>query len=58
VFLSNRVVVLTPRPGTVREIVPIDSPRPRDPGGSGFRAIERHIHALIGEDETVEEGAR
>ena len=58
VFLSNRVVVLTPRPGTVREIVPIDSPRPRDPGGSGFRAIERHIHELIGEDETVEEGAR
>ncbi|HYB40978.1 MAG TPA: ABC transporter ATP-binding protein, partial [Candidatus Methylomirabilis sp.] len=29
VFLSDRVVVLTPRPGTVREIVPVMLPRPR-----------------------------
>ncbi len=29
VFLANAVVVLTPRPGTVREVVPIDLPRPR-----------------------------
>lgn len=29
VLLSDRVVVMTPRPGTVREIVDIDLPRPR-----------------------------
>ncbi|MDR7448962.1 MAG: ABC transporter ATP-binding protein [Armatimonadota bacterium] len=29
VFLSDRVVILTPRPGRVREIVRIDLPRPR-----------------------------
>ena len=58
VFLSDRVVVLTARPGTVREIVTIDSPRPRDPGATAFRDIERHIHELIGEDEAVEEGTR
>lgn len=29
VLLSDRVVVMTPRPGTVREIVEIDLPRPR-----------------------------
>jgi NitT/TauT family transport system ATP-binding protein len=57
VFLSTRVVVLTARPGTVREIVTVDAPRPRDPAGSAFRAIERHIHDLIGEDEVVVDGA-
>lgn len=29
VFLANRVVVLTPRPGRIREIVIVDLPRPR-----------------------------
>ncbi len=29
VFLSDRVVVLSPRPGRIKEIVPIDLPRPR-----------------------------
>jgi NitT/TauT family transport system ATP-binding protein len=28
-FLSNRVLVMTGRPSTVREIVTIDIPRPR-----------------------------
>ena len=29
VFLSDRVVVMTPSPGRIREIVRIDLPRPR-----------------------------
>lgn len=45
VFLANRVVVLTPRPGHVREIVGVELPRPRawqklieDPGFKGLAA--------------------
>jgi NitT/TauT family transport system ATP-binding protein len=30
VFLSTRVVVMTPRPGKIERIVPIDLPQPRD----------------------------
>ncbi|MGF7159619.1 NitT/TauT family transport system ATP-binding protein [Rhodoligotrophos appendicifer] len=30
VMLADRVVVMTPRPGRIQEIVPVDIPRPRD----------------------------
>jgi NitT/TauT family transport system ATP-binding protein len=49
IFLSDRVVVLTARPGTVRDIVTIDSSRPRDPAGTDFKNIEAHIRDLIGD---------
>jgi ABC-type nitrate/sulfonate/bicarbonate transport system ATPase subunit len=29
IFLSDEVVVLSPRPGRIREIIPVDLPRPR-----------------------------
>src|SRR5262249_50301571 len=32
VFLSDRIVVITPRPGTIAEIIDIDLPRPRPLG--------------------------
>lgn len=43
VFLSDRVVVLTPRPGTIRDVVSIDLPRPRERTGAEFARIRRYV---------------
>ena len=40
VFLSSRVVVLSPRPGRVRQVVDVDLPRPRD---DGTRELSRYF---------------
>jgi NitT/TauT family transport system ATP-binding protein len=51
VFLADRIVVLTPRPGTIREVIPIDLPRPRDRTSEDFLRIRRFVLSLI--DETM-----
>jgi NitT/TauT family transport system ATP-binding protein len=52
VFLSDRVVVMTPRPGKIKQILPIGLPRPRDLGvrdSDLFGANVRHINHLFQE---------
>ena len=50
IFLADEVVVMTPRPGRVREIVPVDLPRPRsfasmrDPA---FHAASDRVRSLM-----------
>ena len=50
VMLADRVVVLSPRPGRVREVVPVGVPRPRDFGMEAhdeFQAAANRIRQLI-----------
>lgn len=43
VFLADRIVVMTARPGTIKEIYDIDLPRPRDRANPEFIALRKTI---------------
>lgn len=43
VFLGNRVVILEPRPGRIRRIVPIDLPYPRKKTTSSFQELRLKV---------------
>jgi NitT/TauT family transport system ATP-binding protein len=47
VILSDRVVVMTPRPGRVQRIVEVDVPRPRSLGGEGFNRAADEVRELL-----------
>jgi NitT/TauT family transport system ATP-binding protein len=51
IYLADRVVVMTYRPGTVKRIVPIALPRPRDTAAPEFNALKREISGLVMEEQ-------
>ena len=52
VYLADRIVVLSQRPGTVREIIPIPWSRPRDRTSAEFAEVRRRVLDMINETET------
>lgn len=52
VYLADRVVVMSPRPGTIQEIIQVDLPAERDyaetMGRAEFRDATTHIRGLLG----------
>jgi ABC-type nitrate/sulfonate/bicarbonate transport system ATPase subunit len=54
IFLGDTVFVMTPRPGRIREVIPIDIPRPRAleaMDSPRFAELKRKIFSLIFEHE-------
>ena len=45
VFLGDRVVIMSNRPGTIKKIIPVDLPRPRDRGSYEFTQLRSSIYA-------------
>jgi NitT/TauT family transport system ATP-binding protein len=62
VALADRVVVMTENPGTIKEIVPIDLPRPRVGVGTGiseaYSAFVNKIWGLLHNEEESLESSR
>lgn len=48
VFLADRILVFTPRPGQLSADVTVDLPRPRDPRSAGFAAIAAQLRTGLG----------
>ncbi len=44
IYLGDKIVVLSSRPGTVRKVVQVDLPRPRDRSGIEFMKIRKDIY--------------
>ncbi len=43
IYLSDRIVIMTPRPGKISEVMEIHLAHPRHRGGTEFLAIRRNI---------------
>jgi sulfonate transport system ATP-binding protein len=44
IFLGDRVVIMSSRPGTIKKIVPVQLPRPRDRSSYDFVQIRKEIY--------------
>jgi NitT/TauT family transport system ATP-binding protein len=52
--LGTHVAVMSARPGRIRELLPIELDRPRDPTSAEFNDYKRHILALLRPEAVTE----
>jgi len=53
VYLADRVIVMTPHPGTVKTQIKIDLPRPRDPLSVEFLDMQKELLRHLGQDHAA-----
>lgn len=51
IYLADRVVVMTYRPGTIKQIVPVELSRPRDVGSPKFISLQKELTTLVMEEQ-------
>jgi len=51
IYLADRIVVMTYRPGTVKRDILVDLPRLRDPSAPEFNALKRELGQLVMEEQ-------
>jgi NitT/TauT family transport system ATP-binding protein len=56
-ILGTQVAVMTHRPGRIRELIPVDLPRPRDTTTHRFNEMKRHVLGLIREEAALARAA-
>jgi ABC-type nitrate/sulfonate/bicarbonate transport system ATPase subunit len=43
IYLSDRIFVMSPRPGRIHKVIPVELPRPRDRGGFDFALVRKEV---------------
>jgi NitT/TauT family transport system ATP-binding protein len=51
IYLADRIVVMTYRPGTVKRDLTVDLPRMRDPSTPEFNALKRELGEMVMEEQ-------
>ncbi|MFZ6732804.1 ABC transporter ATP-binding protein [Undibacterium sp. Ji42W] len=51
IYLADRIIVMTYRPGTVKKDLIVELPRSRDPSDAGFNALKRELGQLVMEEQ-------
>jgi NitT/TauT family transport system ATP-binding protein len=51
IYLADRIVVMTYRPGTVKRDLEVTLPRPRDPASPAFNDLKRELGVLVMEEQ-------
>ncbi|ACO74175.1 ABC transporter ATP-binding protein [Laribacter hongkongensis] len=51
IYLADRIVVMTYRPGTVKRDQRVTMPRPRDPASAEFNELKRELGRLVMEEQ-------
>jgi NitT/TauT family transport system ATP-binding protein len=51
IYMADRIVVMTYRPGTVKRDIMVELPRLRDPASAEFNALKRELGMLVMEEQ-------
>ncbi|TWB69830.1 NitT/TauT family transport system ATP-binding protein [Nitrospirillum amazonense] len=57
IYLADRIVVLTYRPGTLKRDIRVEMPRPRDAASPEFNTLKRELSRLVSEEQQRHEAA-
>ncbi len=49
-YLSDKIVVMTARPGRIKQVIHVEEPRPRDMTGETMGRFQREVRAVLGEE--------
>ncbi len=51
IYLADRIIVMTYRPGTIKRDVAVDMPRPRDGASTEFNRLKRELSQMVMEEQ-------
>lgn len=51
IYLADRIIVMTYRPGTIKQVVTVELPRPRDTASQHFVTLQKELTQMVMEEQ-------